>query len=386
MKYVIVLLLIMFLMGCGTPISFMAEDEGSPEWVTELASTVGEGAEAESGKVGKGKWKEPVTKGTVEDMVVPRAEPAPLEQKPEWVAELEEEVTVVTVGKTSYSDNGIQMDLVGDEQSAVMPAVGSAGAGKKVDIIFVVDSSGSMDPFLRDVRQTFAGFIPSLSGLDWQMMFTTAERNIGSMFSQNGRAITLEDNGKLLVGQKYLTKETRNYQSVFLDTLGSHDASPSVRADGSPNRDTAESPCLLAPGCQDWNEKPLEALKASFSNNRSFFRSGADVAVVIFSDSDEGEETPPENRVRTQDVIDAFQTEWGGENKRLKVYGIITTPNSAKDEACRAKYSSGVWGGEGIVSVELARMVQATGGASMSLCDQSYAALAGRITNDFSDR
>ena len=47
------------------------------------------------------------------------------------------------------------------------------------------------------------------------------------------------------------------------------------------------SPCVLSPGCQGWNEQPLKALQSSFGVNHSFFRPGADVVAIIFSDSDE---------------------------------------------------------------------------------------------------
>jgi hypothetical protein len=256
----------------------------------------------------------------------------------------------------------------------------------KVDFIFIVDSSNSMNHFLRRVDKTFSGFLPVINaGLDWKIMFTHADHGDHGFFLANwasaeGRAFSLERDGRRLLGEKYLTKDIKDYRRVFIDTLRLHD----VFEYYDNNNEQELSSCDLPPGCQGWNEQPLKALQGAFVRNRSFFRPGADVAVVIFSDSDEGENSKPESRVKAQDVVKSFHSEWGDEGKTLKAYPIIMIPG--EDEECMKKYSSGFWGGEGIFGVELARMAKVTNGTSISLCAKSYTPLARKIVSDFNSR
>ena len=406
MRILILILSTVFLAGCGLPINFNADGDESPEspdWVSELSSRVDEGEKKESGKVrspkkGKeGKGRKPkVDRRIVHDMVTPKVVvpevPVPKE-KPQWVEDLEEEVTVKKIGKQQKSRpiNAIVTDLVAEKTPKPKEKRVSQGPAK-VDIIFVVDSSHSMRPFLRKVENTFAGFIPALASLDWRIMFTTADHGDHGFFlanwaSRNGSAMPLENDGRVVYGQKkYLDKKTNRYQSIFMDTLRLHDYYE-YREDNGGDNDMPKSICSLPPYCQGWNEQPLKALKAAFSANRSLFRPDADVAAIIFSDSDEGEFSDPADRISAQDTIKAFQGELGRDGKKLVGYGIIMIP--VKDEACVKKYSVGERNrvrlfGEGLFGTELARLAELTGGKNYSLCKSNYTPLARKIVFDFS--
>lgn len=405
MRVLIVLVVTVFLIGCGSPLSF----EGSPDYVTDLDSRVAEDGERAKIRPVKGKGKRRrVHRRTVQDMVIPK--PAPLvgetEEPPPWVADLQEEVGVKKIGKgRRRTQREIGTDLAGERETTrereVMENGGSleqphlpatsppvelptqhdrlsvTNGSAKVDIIFVVDASSSMDPFLKRVKTTFAGFITALEMVDWQIMFTTADYSTNTLAPGKGNAIFLERDGRLLQ-QTTLKKNMSDYRGIFMDTLRLHDFSEYYGR----NPYKPVNPCSLSPGCQDWDEQPLKALKTSFEANRSFFRPGADVAAIIFSDSDEGEHTNPEKRTIAQNVIDTFERQWGMEGKRLISYGIIMIPG--EDTACVEKYSSGFWPGEGLFGTELARLSTLTGGKNYSLCSGSYTPLANQITIDFS--
>ena len=259
----------------------------------------------------------------------------------------------------------------------------------KVDIVFVIDASYSMEHFLRSkrIKQVFGGFIQALQPLNWQMMFTNADYGdrwfLTNLGARDGKAMRLESNGRTL-STKVLTKHNPQADSIFIDTLRQHEFMEYTRPAG--DSDNEISQCHLAPGCHSMtsNEQPLKATQASFVSNRSLFRSNADVAVVIFSDSDEGEKHKDQSkRTKADEVLKTFEEQWGVENKRLVAYGIIMIPG--EDSECVKKYSSGFYAGEGLFGTELARMAELTGGENYSLCDESYVPLAKQIVVDFQE-
>ncbi len=390
--FVVLFLLVGFLFGCGAPIGFDTPG-GNPSWVGDLSSRIDSEEERAAGKIrvpNKGKKKRRMQPKTVGDVVETQEPEPPVEpEKPVWVAQLEDEVVINKVGKTRRgTPEQIEQDLVEpvEETPAPEPEPPAPVSTEppKVDIVFVVDASNSMDHFLRRVKKTFAGFVQALGQLDWRIMFTTADHGSHGFFLANwtardGTAMSLEHDGRLLLGTKYLTKNTEDYGSVFIDTLRISDFYEHLDNRG----DQEKSKCELAPGCQGWNEQPLKSLEAAFVKNRSFFRPGADVVSIIFSDSDEGENSDPSKRVNAEQVVKSFEQGLGKSGKKLVSYGIIMIPE--QDEACRAKYSSGFWGGEGLFGTELVRMAELTGGSNHSICKDSYAPLARKIAADFID-
>ena len=375
-KFSIVFLSALFLMGCGFVPMAINSSEG-PEWEEDLAERIDESMEGQiknpNRKIkmvrqGKGMRRSypPDESDIVEPDKTPRLFVSEPEVPPEWVSQLEAQTTKKRIGKghaqrkpdTQTVDSTILQGQDGMHESA--PGIHSS----KLDIVFVVDNSSSMKFFLRNIKNTFRGFISALEPLEWQIMFINAN-------NYKKPIIHLEWNGKVLSKQTYLTKNTEDYQSVFMDTLGLHQDHEYTTGDQS------IPPCSRPPYCESESsifsgqlfERPLTALSSSFQTS-SFFRSDANLVAVILSDSDE--HINDSEGMRAEDVLDVFQDKWGHEGKRLVVYGIIMTPE--KDKKCRKKYS-----GESIFGVDLAEMIRLTGGTNHSLCDTSYVSLARQI-------
>ncbi|MDE0119996.1 MAG: hypothetical protein OXM55_08335 [Bdellovibrionales bacterium] len=390
MKQLFIFLFATLLVGCSSPIYVSSEDT-APPWVNDLASEVdsGEkmrGTRTEVGK--KGKIVKRVPK-TIDDQVVAQPEPpTPVEpventepvEPPLFVAELKKQITP-SVGKQSRKP-GNTTDLVGEKPSStvVSPSVSqSAPVGPvKTDVVVIVDSSPSMLHFLRKVPKTFSGFIPALNPLDWKMMFTNGDYGF---LSRKGKAMSLEDDGRSLRNNRYLSKSMPDYPSIFIDTLRVHKHYEYFDQRG----DHPIASNSLPPYSQFRNEEPLKALKASFTKNIDFHRSDADVLVgIIFSDSDEGEHTRSEKRVQAEEVQQAFESAFGSSGKKLLVYSIIMIPE--EDAECVEKYRRkgllGGYGGEGVFGMELARIAELTGGRNFSLCDENYIPLAKQIVSD----
>ena len=310
----------------------------------------------------------------------PPAQASPTPPPPPAQASAPVYVQTLAENTTGPSDAKIRRTGGASFTFTIAPVMGNG----KVDIIVIMDVSHSMGPFLttRAINKKFNGFISALEPLDWQMMFTNADYGdrwfLANLGARDGKAMRLEYNGKTL-NSKVLTKQTPQYHSVFMDTLRHHEEGEYTR-----NRDQNVDQCHLAPGCQSmtFNEQPLKALKASFVNNRSLFRPGADVVAIIFSDSDEGERHKDgSKRTKADDVLEAFQKQWGIDDKRLVAYSIIMIPG--EDNQCVEKYSSGFYPGEGLFGTELARMAELTNGTNYSLCDESYVPLAQKMVADF---
>ena len=100
------------------------------------------------------------------------------------------------------------------------PAPKPAPTPKKVDIVIIVDTSFSMNTFLRNVEQSFKDFIPALSSLDWRIFFTNADHGNNGLFllnghSMRGKVMSLEYNGKIVQNIKYLSKAVQDHEVVF---------------------------------------------------------------------------------------------------------------------------------------------------------------------------
>ena len=393
MKKLCMFLFPLLLVGCASPINISTEGS-APDWVQELASEVDpgkkmRGTRAEGGKKGKIVRRTPKT---IDDQVVAQPEPPPpvepvpvveppVEEPPQFVTQLREKVKPA-VGKETRKVVASATDLVGDKLPSVHvvspPAEPAPSGPVKTDVVMIVDSSPSMLHFLRKVPKTFSGFIPALQPLDWKMMFTNGDHG---WFSRKGKAMSLEDDGRLLWKDRYLSKSMPDYVSIFMDTLRVHDHYEYFDQRG----DQPVASNQLPPYSQFRNEEPLKALKASFTKNLDFHRPDADVVVgIIFSDSDEGEHTKAEKRVKVEEVKQAFESQFGHNGKKLLVYSIIMIPT--EDAECVEKYRRkgllGGYGGEGLFGVELARMAEETGGKNFSLCDENYIPLARQIVSD----
>ena len=241
-------------------------------------------------------------------------------------------------------------------------------ADPKVLIIVVVDTSNSMKRWLRNSKYPFDDFPKTLSPLDWTAIFTKADSQ--GFLSSKGRAMRLEHDGHLLLDRQ-LTKDMKDYESIFIDTLRLHGFNEYFG--GHDGASTQE--CDLSPGCQ-WgrNEKPLKSLKATLIANRSSIESADIVVAIVISDSDEGRHSDSTDKVHASEVKNLFETEYS--TKQLITYGIIMTPD---DPGCLEQWH---WTSEKVYGERIAQMALETGGANFSLCEPSYVPLAEKIVSD----
>lgn len=135
-----------------------------------------------------------------------------------------------------------------------------------VDILFVVDHSGSMREEQKKMADRFPNFISSIQNLDWRIAITTT--TVGSQLVQgstegiDGRLINFKTSPT--TSSPFLTKSTPDMENLFKQTI-------QRKEEGS------------------GDERAIFAANRSIErrNEHGFFRSKAHLALVIISDEDE---------------------------------------------------------------------------------------------------
>lgn len=149
----------------------------------------------------------------------------------------------------------------------------SSGVCDAMDILFVIDDSGSMEPAQESLKANFPRFMQVLSDfetnqgkqLDYRVAVTTtsvtfSERVLGETIETRG------NDGALVTGcgvtEPYVTRDTADVAGSFS--------------------------CLASVGTQGSGiEMPVEALLLSLEKGQDFFREDALLAVVVLTDEDD---------------------------------------------------------------------------------------------------
>ena len=225
------------------------------------------------------------------------------------------------------------------------------GTKSKVDVLFIDDNSGSMENKQIKLGAALGSFITSLGTIDWQIGITTTDVSEHASYGLKGSLLQFTG-----TSNNILTSAIPNYASVFANTIHRSEVGAS-------------------------DERGMRAMMQSFGKrnleNAGFFRSTADLAVVILSDEDEASNgaagsLDPANT--PNDVINAFTSTFGN-SKTMVVYGILIAPT---DTAC--------YEAEKLVGAKYApiysELVRQTSGVVGSICDGDY----GPALADIGDR
>lgn len=242
----------------------------------------------------------------------------------------------------------------------------TASVNNKIDILWVVDNSGSMDPLQANLVQNFNAFITRFStlGFDYKMAVTTTDAYLADpQFNNNPSLAMFRDGvGNVLSGYYYITPTIPNIVPNFVTnaTQGSHGSG---------------------------DERAFSSLFTSLhsSLNAGFHRNGAFFAVIILSDEDDfTDPTRPEgswskggiadhdynnpNLVSVSSVVaglDAFT----GSTPANRHYNVSAI--SVLDQTCQSSHVQ--QSGSAIIGQRYIDLVNATGGVLGSVCDSNYA-------------
>lgn len=256
-------------------------------------------------------------------------------------------MALLSVGCNKSADS---FSLLADE--AGFKQASSFGV-KKIDILWVVDNSGSMDTSQQNLANNFTSFIGQFNqkGYDFHMAVVTTDGWEKRFNSSSTKARIKDGVGATHTGVFVMDKNTPNMTSVF---------STNIKVGTSGNGD----------------ERPLDsfryALQDSFNFGKGFRRDDAFLAVVIVSDEEDFSHTGSSFNESYSNpglmpitdfttVLDNYTLRLAGQAANYSV-SSITVP----DAACSTQLST-----DGFVrkiGTRIMQLADATGGVKGSLC------------------
>lgn len=222
----------------------------------------------------------------------------------------------------------------------------------KVDVLVVIDNSGSMDTERAALGNRLKSFLDPLSGLDWRLCVTSSD--VGA---HKGQPIKFQN------GSKFLSSATTDAEAQFLDLMVN-----------------------VAKGSGD--EQPVKAQNSAFANpDSSCYRSDAALVSVSLTDEDERStggyakyDSHDQFRELTalnlpSSVLDTVRATWG----RQKVFSAHSIVIKSGDTACYDQQSAqnhNVYYG-----TRLEQLAALTDGKVGNICASDYSAQLQGIGN-----
>jgi hypothetical protein len=217
-------------------------------------------------------------------------------------------------------------------------------AGRKVDILLVIDNSGSMDEDINKLAQRLDGFVARLDSekIDWQLCLTTTDPGLG------GAALMWSGTSDYV-----LTKNIPNRYQVFTNTINNL-------------------------GSGSGSEQGIAAMRGSLNDNRGCYRQDALLAPIVISDEDERSTGgypsmvgQPQYEPLTDvnlpaSYVSAVRAKFGA-SKKVSVSTIVINPG---DTACFDTQRAESLVFYGARYTELRKM---TGGIKGNICASDYA-------------
>lgn len=184
----------------------------------------------------------------------------------------------------------------------------NVGDIRPVDILFVVDNSGSMAFERSNLAQRISGMINIIDGLDWQIAVTSTDATSTDAKSDGNFVELIGMPGEYILDSNM---DPVMAQTVFGNTVQNFGG-------GSGNEEGIHS-----------SRRVIDRYVAGQATHTDFIRNGADLSVVLLSDEDESSDG---SNVRTtpQQFVNLINTTFGGQ-KRMVFHSIIARPG---DTAC----------------------------------------------------
>ncbi len=227
-------------------------------------------------------------------------------------------------------------------------------SSNKVDVLVVIDNSGSMSTEQKNMGARFDSFISKLNGLDWQVGITTTDVQTDNTNSavKDGRLI------KFAAFDRHVIRSTDDMaaaKSSFAATV------QRPVGEGSGNEQGVKA-----------TYRALERAQMANSTNTGFIRDGAALSVILVSDADEtvngnqtaGDPASFSEQNKTENLIAFINAQYPG--KTFKFNSIIVREN---DLACLELAGSGNEG----YGKNYQKLTNATSGILGSVCETDYA-------------
>lgn len=232
---------------------------------------------------------------------------------------------------------------------------------RPVDILFVIDNSGSMDAERKELGARLQGMLDKIGGLNWQLAVTTTDV-VGSSDRDEGRLLNLDGSGMRILTASQHAADPSGMQTLFENAVSPYHSrnNPNGLSNGSGDEQGIYATSLVVDRALG-----LRADTTSYNNaiHSAFIRENSEFSVVILSDENEASNGSSSKVVyQPQEFINRFNGQFEG-NKSLTVHSIIV---KSGDTACKSGSSYGTYG---TLYEELSNL---TGGVVGSICASSY--------------
>ncbi len=276
-------------------------------------------------------------------------------------------LTLATFFITNCSDSGSSFSLGSDSDSFQQ----SAGmVNDKIDILWVIDNSGSMESSQTNLSSNFGSFISGFAakGLDYKMAFTTTDAyRYSASFANNTNCARFRD--------RVLSSSCNNVGGF--SASGFKILTPSVPGPAQLSSVFAQNANtgIFGSGDERAFSSMMSALNHSVNASDAFLRADSFFAVIIVSDEDDFSHNgtsnkgvyPPNYADPALHPVSQYVTELdtitgtSGDNRRYSVNAITIL-----DETCRADLNTSFGGRQ--IGVRYGQLVDSTGGMKTSLC------------------
>lgn len=263
----------------------------------------------------------------------------------------------------------------------------------KIDVLVVVDNSGSMKYEQSSMAQRFSNFLSKLNGLDWQVAIATTD-----VRTNDSTATGLIKDGRLL-NMTYTHGGVTTNPRILNSSMDFAAANEAFSA-------TIQRPASEGGGKEQGIRASYRAIERVFQTNTTvdttigytnasnvgLFRTGSSLAVVVVSDADEtpswasgdtGNLCKPwviaeGTKNHPKDLVNLVSTKFP--DKPFKFYPVVVKPD---DQACREQRNDG--SGNEAYGCYYNDLRVLTGGRIGSVCETDYTAQLAQIGQDAAD-
>ena len=251
---------------------------------------------------------------------------------------------------------------------------------RKLDVLFVVDNSGSMATSQQNLANNFPSFIDKFidKGYDFRIAVTTSDAFYGDQFIANGCSICTTEQTRFRSGVN---------PPVYVIDRADYDLSQASE-EARLKSDFTLNVKVGTNGSGD--ERVFSSFKAALASslNVNFHRSDAFLAVVIVSDEEDFSQSEfamnesyanpnLHSVVSYKNFLDGFTGGTASEDYSVSAISI-------SDQACRDSLAGGS-GGAQKVATRLNQLVDLTGGTKNSICnafDQTLDSISSQIMTE----
>ncbi len=261
-----------------------------------------------------------------------------------------------TINATDKATNTVTRDLtwtISDRHVETIQYV-DVNRSNKLDVLVVIDNSGSMKNEHANMAARFGTFIDQLDNLDWQVGIVTTDVS-GDAIKKDGRLVEFRAPGVISGGPstgtgKYVISSAMDKATAkawFAATI-------QMETNGSGNEQGVAASYRAV-------QRSQQAGNATSLRNAELFRTDSALSILVVTDADETNPAGTQNQNRPETLIGMVQTTWPG--KPFSFHSIIVPIN---DSVCRSRDGNEGYGYNYVSTSQL------TGGILGTVCATDY--------------